>query len=332
MKKAFDGKIEGSNETLRVATPSIVAKYRAKRLACNKIVDLCAGIGGQTIEFAKTCKEVIAVEKDPQAVSFLRKNTSEFKNVEIIEGDAASENMAKQLQGANIYFCDPSRPFEEKQRSIDSISPSPKRFAEIFKNIAIELPPQLTPDRIPFDAEKEYISVNGKLNRLTLYFGKLKKAEISVVSLPSEAKLTNSSLEANAKKSKIGKFLYEVDTAIIKAGLLSNLLGSLKAKFTVYSEDKYTLLSSNIYEKSPFLNVYEVIAITRPDSASINAALSTSDYGKTLIHARIDPQEYWKLRNDIQKGLSGYKTTHLFINDMECVIAKKAAASPDKSF
>src|SRR3989338_2858663 len=229
MKKAFDGKIEGSNETLRVATPSIVAKYRAKRLACNKIVDLCAGIGGQTIEFAKTCKEVIAVEKDPQAVSFLRKNTSELKNVEIIEGDAASENMAKQLRGADIYFCDPSRPFEEKQRSIDSISPSPERLAKIFKNIAIEFPPQLTPERIPFDAEKEYISINGKLNRLTLYFGKLKKTNICAVSLPAEAKLTDEIKKTGVRKTKIRNFIHEVDTAIIKAGLLPNLLGSLKA-------------------------------------------------------------------------------------------------------
>ncbi|MEK6967187.1 MAG: class I SAM-dependent methyltransferase [Nanoarchaeota archaeon] len=323
MKKIFDSEIEGSKESLRIATPTIVAKYRAKRLACNKIVDLCAGIGGQTIEFAKTCKEVIAVEKGKEEVNHLRENTKLMKNVTIIEDDAFSEIVVKELNGADVYFCDPSRPLEEEKRSIESITPNPQKLSGVFENIAIEFPPQLTPDKIPFKAEKEYLSVDGKLNRLTLYFGNLQKAEVSVVSLPSETRLTNKSTKANPTKTKLGKFLYEVDTAVIKAGLLPNLIGSLKIKIGVYSVAKYTLLSSKDYAKSPFLRAYVVVSSTKPDNASINEALLANGYGKAVIHARIIPEDYWKLRNDIEKGLSGYKTAHVFINQTEGIITKQ---------
>ncbi|WP_269850008.1 hypothetical protein [Methanosarcina horonobensis] len=46
-------------------------------------------------------------------------------------------------------------------------------------------PHQMPPERIPFDCEKEYISLDGQLNRLTLYFGGLKQYDRLAVALPA---------------------------------------------------------------------------------------------------------------------------------------------------
>ncbi|MEK6922092.1 MAG: methyltransferase, partial [Nanoarchaeota archaeon] len=62
-----------SPEQKRFASPAVVALYRAERLACDTIVDLCSGFGFQSFAFAKTCKQVIAVEKNPDAVAAARK-------------------------------------------------------------------------------------------------------------------------------------------------------------------------------------------------------------------------------------------------------------------
>ncbi|WP_243684043.1 hypothetical protein [Methanosarcina barkeri] len=43
----------------------------------------------------------------------------------------------------------------------------------------------MPPERIPFDCEKEYISLDGQLNRLTLYLGGLKQYDRMAVALPA---------------------------------------------------------------------------------------------------------------------------------------------------
>jgi len=38
-------------------TPEYLAEYIAKRCACDTIIDAMCGVGGNTIQFAKTCKK-----------------------------------------------------------------------------------------------------------------------------------------------------------------------------------------------------------------------------------------------------------------------------------
>jgi hypothetical protein len=55
-KKVFgEEQIELSPEDKRFATPKNPALYRAERLACNTIIDLCSGLGFQSFAFAQTC-------------------------------------------------------------------------------------------------------------------------------------------------------------------------------------------------------------------------------------------------------------------------------------
>ena len=179
-------------EDLRWATPEIAAKYRAQRLKCAVIADLGCGIGFQAFAFAKTCKKVYAVDIDKEKIAFAEKNAQELglKNIEFIHGDALSEKVLKQLKDVEIVFCDPERLPEERKRTIGTIKPSIpellKKYSAITEKIAIEFPPQITD--IPFDCEKEYLSVDGQLNRLTLYFNGLQKCGRSAVILPEKEK------------------------------------------------------------------------------------------------------------------------------------------------
>lgn len=88
---------------------------------------------------------------------------------------------------------DPARPVSEKQRSLEKLEPSIteilRLYSGITKEFAFHAPPQMPPSRINLDCECEYMSLNGQLNRLTLYFGSLKRCHRSAVVLPSEALL-----------------------------------------------------------------------------------------------------------------------------------------------
>ncbi len=321
-RKKLELGVHGSTEQHRVATPGLVAKYRAERLACGTLVEIGAGIGGQTLAFATTCKQVIAVEKDLVAAQKLRANISaaNIDNVLVIEGDVFSPEVLQKLQHDNNFFCDTQRPHEEKIRSLDTVTPPITMLRSNFPSIAIEIPPQLSPDKLPSDVEKEYISVGGRLNRLTIYCGRLRRDSVAVVSLPSRSRLVSTAPAKHVRRMVARQFLYEVDTAVIKAQLLPQLLGSLP-EMGVYDERKYTLLTSDDCIESSFLNPYRVLAVTGPQLSAIRAALK--GFGRVVVHARLEPGEHAQFRNDLEKGLSGSKTAHLFINERECLIARK---------
>jgi len=52
------------------------------------VLEVGPGIGNLTLELAKRVKKIIAIEKDPGMIEVLRINLKNFKNVEILKGDA----------------------------------------------------------------------------------------------------------------------------------------------------------------------------------------------------------------------------------------------------
>ncbi len=315
-RKKFSEQTFVTGQTLRIATPTIVADYRAQRLAGQIVADIGAGIGGQTFSFAKNAKTVFAVEKNEAAAELLRKNLAEreIKNVQIVVGDVFSDEVRSKLKSCDMFFCDPMRALEEQVRSLDSIEPSPEKLSKVFSPLAMELPAQLSPERVPFNAEKEYLSVNGRLNRLTVYFPPLKKCNVSVVSLPSQAKLTDSMPFSDFNQSDARDYIYEVDTAVVKANLLGQLCESLGPSVFLFGMDKYVLLTSSMLVQSAFIRPYRIYTRLALQKELINKALIKHRAKRVVIHARLSPEEHQNWQKDLQKGLHGSKTLHLFIN------------------
>ncbi|MCL5018267.1 MAG: RsmD family RNA methyltransferase, partial [Candidatus Pacearchaeota archaeon] len=202
---------------LRFATPEVVALYRADKLRCEKLVEIGAGIGGQTFAFAKVCGKVLAIESDKSSANILIENLKKLKiqNVEVLVADALSKKAVEKIKNfqPNVIFCDTERP-EKAERTLEAIKPSIKKlleFSEITPNIAIEIPPFTKIENFDYDYEKEFISLNQQLNRLTLYFNELKQNDVSVVALPSKEKITNEIQKQKIKKISNPEYLYSTD-------------------------------------------------------------------------------------------------------------------------
>lgn len=76
----------------------------AKADGC-EVLEIGAGTGFLTREFAKRAKKVIAVEKDKLLSKILRDLLSTYKNVEIIEGDFLDQNIDKaQVIFSNVPY------------------------------------------------------------------------------------------------------------------------------------------------------------------------------------------------------------------------------------
>jgi len=312
-----------TKEDLRFATHRLIAQHRAKRLACRTIAEIGCGIGSQTIEFAKTCKKVIAVEIDPRKVAFARANCDKFKikNVEFICADGVE--VIEHIAEADVVFCDPERAPEAKERTIDAFSPSIMGLldacAHKTSDVAIELPPQMKD--IPINGELEYASIEGKIARLTIYRGSLAKCKKSAVALPS-----GDTIQAHAPQIHLSEsetpldFIFEVDESVTKSDLIDRL--GVKGMCLI-KDSKPLLLTSGKQEVSPFFrSTFKLIAIIN-QKTEIRPALENNGAGKAIIRYSIDPKDYWEERQYLEKGLAGDRHFHVFQNGQRFFLAEK---------
>ncbi len=329
----FTKPIAANSEGLQLATPEIVARYIAKRLKTNIIADLGCGIGGQVIFFAKECKKVYAVERNPEKLEYAKENCRLYnvQNVKFILGDALSENVKAQVSDADIVFSDPARPMSEKERTLTNLEPPIteilKTYSDVTPDLAFHAPPQMPPARITLDCEREYLSLNGQLNRLTLYFGSLKRCERSAVVLPGGTKLCSSGAPP-IETGTLCEYVYEPEPSVVKAGLLNELVQAVKESgddiFFYKSDEKRTLLTSSALIVSPFIkDTYRVSGKTERDIVKMKEILKSEKAGKVVLRFDIEPEKYWELRNELEEGLGGNRTLHVFGFGDEVVVGEK---------
>lgn len=306
-------------EDLRFATNELVAKYRAKRLKCNTIVEVGSGIGLQSIQFAKTCKKVYAIEIDERKVNYAKENARllKIRNIEFIHGDALK--VVGKIRKADIVFCETERAAEAQERSIEELKPGIKELMKAYRKLTdkfcIEVPPQLR--QIKLNCEKEYVSVNHELNRLNLYFGPLKICDRSAVALPGPYRLE--STNKKARKSKALKYIHEADKAVVKANLINEL--AIKEAALILNEN---FLTSKKKIKSHFFkSSYEVVRRCNKSFKDIIKALKEEGCGKVILRYNIKPEKYWEERKKYEKLLKGKKTLYLFLFGKSTLVCEK---------
>ncbi|VVB85032.1 putative cobalt-precorrin-6B C(15)-methyltransferase (decarboxylating) [uncultured archaeon] len=333
----FTKPVVSNREGMQLATPEIVAKYIAKRLKTDIIADLGCGIGGQVIFFAKECKKVYAVERNPEKLEFAKRNCELYniKNVEFILGDALSKRTKEKVSDAGVIFSDPARPLSEKERTLENLEPPVieilKVYSDITQEFAFHVPPQMPPSRIVLDCEREYLSLNGQLNRLTLYFGSLKSCDRSAVVLPGDLKLCSSDASV-IKTASLRGFVYEPEPSIVKAELLNELGQTLAREgheiLFYKGDERRTLLTSSDPIGSPFFkDSYRVLGMTGRDILKMKGILKSEKAGKVVLRFDIEPEEYWEVRNMLEGGLSGSRTVHLFGFGDEIIVCEKVKTS-----
>lgn len=333
-KKKFEHRIFSDKDGVRFATPEGVAKYRAKRLKCDTIADISCGIGGQTIYFARECEHVYAIEIDPKKIAYARKNCKQLgiENVEFICADALSPEAIDNLPQLDIVFSDPARPASEKVRDIGNLRPSIPEVMAAYStktsNFAFEAPPQLTPERVPFNCEKEYLSLDGKMNRLNLYFGDLKKCDVSAIALPSEARIESEGETPNIPTTeKPASYAYEPEESVERAGLLAQLGKEIRKKtpdISLFPVDRKRIFLTSMeqIDHRLFKNRYKILKAAEFDIPQINDYLRKHEFGTILLRAAIDPKEYWDIRKQLEEGLKGERKAHMFLKDEVAILCE----------
>ena len=96
-----------TRESLEMASGELVARYRAKRFAAHpRVLDLCCGIGADTLALAAAGCQVTAIDSDPVRLKMAEHNLAVYGlRAKFIQGDV----LADSLPEADAAFADPGR-------------------------------------------------------------------------------------------------------------------------------------------------------------------------------------------------------------------------------
>ncbi len=301
----------------RYSTPSVVADYRAERLKDYSVADVSCGAGMQLCYFGLKCCNATGVELEEKRAYMAA------LNVMAMESDARvyCGNAFDFRGNADVIFSDPARPESEDVRTLDSLQPDPRKILELpYDLFAFELPPQMPPERVDASfrprgvkGEKEYTSLNFRLNRLAFYTGVLAECDISAISLPSRERVTSEDerVRVERREELVFDAVAEVDRTITHSGLLENLAGRLGLEAYLLSEEpRRTLLQVREIVPSSFLRYYRVVAT--PSEGECVRELERAGAGKVTLRFSVRPEEYWKVRKKFEENLKGDKHVYLF--------------------
>ena len=284
---------EGLEQASRLKVAAIHAG-RFRNHGLTRIADLGCGIGAESLAIASLNMEVTAFEIDEVTAALATYNLASFENVKVEQADVTTIN----LDNFDGLFIDPARRdlkdsktnINKRKYDINDFSPSFDFVLEAArtKPTIVKLGPGLDHKDIPDDAEAVWVSDDGDLVELTLYFGILRRPEVKraalLLSPNGTFEITSSDAERlDAPLGELGRYLYEPDASIIRSHLVGNLAISLG--LNIFSNE-IAYLSSNEEVHSPWLKGYEVLENLVFDRKKLKAYLREKNIGVLEIKKR----------------------------------------------
>jgi SAM-dependent methyltransferase len=284
---------EGLEQASRLKVAAIHAG-RFRNHGLKRIADLGCGIGAESLAIASLDMEVTAFEIDEVTAALATYNLASFENVKVEQADVTTIN----LDSFDGLFIDPARRdlkdsktnINRRKYDINDFSPSFDFVLEVArtKPTIVKLGPGLDHKDIPDDAEAVWVSDDGDLVELTLYFGELRRPEVKraalLLSPNGTFEITSSEAERlDAPLGELGRYLYEPDASIIRSHLVGDLAISLR--LNIFSNE-IAYLSSDEQVHSPWLKGYEVLENLVFDRKKLKAYLREKNIGVLEIKKR----------------------------------------------
>ena len=294
-------KMRFTRDGLAMASGKAVSEYRTWKIrerlgSVSKVLDVGAGIGGDTIAMALRWK-VFSVENDPEMVEILKHNIGVYgveENVTIIEGDITelvqSEEFKENMGDLDAIFYDPSRRNEEG-RTVKTEEYTPpldfvKELQKLCPNLCVKISPGTDIQRIRYDCDIEVVSNRGSVKEVILWFGGLKQSPDKHTKLATKLpeKITMERVEGlKTRETDMQDYLYEPDPAFIKGWLVD----TLAAEFDLTRiHPTLAYLTSSNRVRTPLLKPYRVLSVTENSPELISKALKELGIGMIDYKAR----------------------------------------------
>ena len=295
---------EGLEQASRLKVAALHAG-RFRSAGIEQVADLGCGIGSEAMALASLGIAVHAVEIDEVTAAIATYNLAPFENATVELADVEQMDLSR----FEALFFDPARrdltgpKRASTQRHFDPVHYSPNyNFcikAAKTKPTGIKLGPGHDKRQIPEDCEAQWISVDGDLVELGLWFGKVAREKIArsalLIDQNGQQEITSSETEsANAPLGELGSYVYEPDNSLIRSRLIADFAEPLGLSL-ISPEIAYLSSDEKIF--SPWLKGYEVIDNLVFDRKKLKAYVRENNIGILEIKKRgsdISPEELRK--------------------------------------
>ncbi|NQX11978.1 SAM-dependent methyltransferase [Microbacteriaceae bacterium VKM Ac-2855] len=288
---------------------------RFQRAGLSRIADLGSGIGGDALAMAAIDLEVTAVDADEITATLASFNLAPFEQASAVHADATTFD----LGGYDGVFLDPARRtagHTQTRRLEDPSDYSPSLdfafgLAERMPT-GVKLGPGLDRELIPAAAEAQWVSVDGDLVEMGLWFGAVARPGIRrsalLLSASGAAELTADADSEDAEVGERGAYLHEPDGAVIRARLIGELA---RRTGTRMLSPGIAYLTGDDPVTSPFMRSFHLLAEFPLDERTLARELKARRIGTLEIKKRgvdTDPALFRK-----KLGLKGPESAVLFL-------------------
>ncbi|MFH8802415.1 SAM-dependent methyltransferase [Streptomyces sp. NPDC017936] len=277
------------------STRASVAAYRAERfreLGVTSVADLCSGIGGDAIAFARAGIRVLAVDRDPTTAAAARANARALglsDLIEVREADVTGVDTA----GYDAVFVDPARR-GGRGRIFDPEAYSPPlswavRAALGARCAALKIAPGVPHEAVPAEAEAEWISDGGDVKEAVLWFGTAPGA-VRATLLPGPRTLLGTGLP-NPDVRPLGRWLYEPDGAVIRAHLVAEVAHEVEGGLI---DPTIAYVTADEPRPTPYATAYEITDQLPFNVKRLRALLREREVGILTVKKRgsaVEPEE-----------------------------------------
>ena len=248
---------------LEQATRLEVAAHHARRYrdaGLTHVADLTCGIGADALAFAGVGLRVTAAELDEMTAAIATVNLRHFPEVEVRHTDG----LALDLADVDGVYADPARRTGGGSRVHDPAAYAPPLDAvlavrERVPALGLKLGPGVAHRDLPAAARAQWVSVDGDVVELGLWFGPLAPegpGRSALVLAGGTAHVLAPDEPAAAHVGELGGYLYEPDGAVIRAGLVGDVALDVRGRLV---DPTIAYVTSDERSATPFATGYRVL-------------------------------------------------------------------------
>lgn len=310
-----------TREALEQASSYVVSSYRAMRYQPYPLAaDLGCSAGGDTLALAEVTG-VIGVDRDLSRLRLAQANLRALgleKKSALVQADLRAG--LPWAAGSAALFFDPARRAAGRRiYSVKDYQPPLEvlwNWLNDFPALGVKLSPGVDHREIQeYPAEIEFISLRGELKEAVLWFGPLRTTDRRATLLPGRHTLHASTQEISLSSLPLhppGRYLYEPDPAVLRAGLVAPLGRQIQA---AQLDPDIAYLTSDQYQATPFARAWQVLDWMPFQLKRLRQYLRQRGIGRLVVKKRGSPLEPEKLIRDLR--LEGEQQAVLFLTHLQ---------------
>lgn len=242
---------------LEQASHPLTRRYRAGLIESASALDICCGIGGDSLALAAAGKQVLGLDIDPVRISIARHNAAAMKLGAAFRVADAARPLG---QGFDCIFFDPGRR-DSQGRRIRHVEEYLPALSLVRGWQADEIIVKLSPavdlrQLAPYGGQVEFISAKGQLTEAVLWLQRPPAPPRATLLMDEGARHLDRGSRADIAIRGPRAWLFEPDPAVLRAGLVQDLARELGAAMI---DDAIAYLTMDARVETPWGRYWQIL-------------------------------------------------------------------------